>query len=720
MGEVYRARDTKLNRDVALKILPNAFAADPERMARFTREARVLASLNHPNIAQIYGVDDRALVMELIEGQSLHGPESEETALHYARQIADALEAAHEKGITHRDLKPANIMVTPQGVVKVLDFGLAAVAQTSPGDPTSSPTLTISPTRAGVILGTAAYMSPEQARGKPVDKRADMWAFGVVLYEMLTGDQLFKGETVSDTLAGVLTKEPDLSRVPVKTQRLLRRCLEKDPKHRLRDIADAWALLDEAPQTPATQSRLPWAIAGALAMALAFASWIAWRAARSQQPSLQSPVRLEVDLGSEVSLGSERGADVILSSDGTRIVYVSQSRLLTRRLDHLQPTELAGTEGAYAPFFSPDGQWVAFFAGGKLKKVSMQGGPPIVLCAASLANGGSWGEDGNIIASLDIVGLSRISSAGGAPTQVAELRPGEVVHRWPQILPGGRTVLFTVYTSITGIEGANIEVMSLGDRRRKTVQRGAAWGRYAPSGHLVYLNNDTLFAVPFDPDRLEVRGTPTPVLERVAYSTASGSAQIDFSRTGTLVYRTGGAGSGLVSVEWLDSSGKTKPLLASPGNYLSPSLSPDGSRLALISAGNIWVYELGRDTMSRLTFEGGYGNPLWSPDGRYIVFRAAGGMFWIRADGAGRPQPLILGKRETPWSFTADCRRLAFVEGNPASGADLWTAPVESDGAGLRAGKPEIFLQTSFNERMPMFSPDGRWVAYLSFGAWQK
>jgi serine/threonine-protein kinase len=372
MGEVWRATDTKLNRDVAIKVLPEAFAQDADRMARFEREAQVLASLNHPNIAAIYGVEERALVMELVEGEQLHGPLSLETALNCARQIAEALEAAHEKGITHRDLKPGNIMVTPQGVVKVLDFGLAAVAQTSSGDPTTSPTLTISPTRAGMILGTAAYMSPEQARGTPADKRADIWSFGVVLYEMLTGEQLFQGETVSDTLAAVLTKEPDLARVPVKVRQLLERCLKKDPQQRLRDIGDAFSLLAEAPQAQQTASRLPWAIAGALALVAAVAFWAPWRA-RPTKP-MQPLLRLPLDLGSDALLGSYAGADAILSPDGSRIVYVSNARLFRRRLDQTEATELPGTEGAYAPFFSPDGQWVGFFVRGELKKASVEGG----------------------------------------------------------------------------------------------------------------------------------------------------------------------------------------------------------------------------------------------------------------------------------------------------------------------------------------------------------
>ena len=377
---------------------------------------------------------------------------------------------------------------------------------------------------------------------------------------------------------------------------------------------------------------------------------------------------------------------------------------------------------------------MAFFAGSKLKKISVEGGAAITLCdtPGTNARGGSWGEDGAIVAALaGGSALSRIPSAGGMPTPVTELAPGEYTHRWPQILPGGKAVLFTTHTSATGFDGANIEVMSLSGRRRKTLVRGGTYGRYLPSGHLVYINRGTMFAVPFDLDTLAVRGTPAPLLEQIAYSAAVGSAQLDFSGApsgpGTLVYRNGGAGGGFVTVQWLDAAGKTQPLLAKPGFYQRPRVSPDGQRLALEvtdgSGSDIWVYEWQRDTMTRLTFGGGVTiAPVWSPDGRYIAFSGPGGMFWTRSDGANKPQPLTQNKNEqVPWSFTADGKRLAFFGGLPATGFDIWTAPVESDGAGLRAGKPEIFLQTQFNEREPSFSPDGRWLAYASddSGAYQ-
>ncbi|MGH9454161.1 MAG: winged helix-turn-helix domain-containing protein [Terriglobia bacterium] len=443
----------------------------------------------------------------------------------------------------------------------------------------------------------------------------------------------------------------------------------------------------------------------------------AWYYRRGIQPlvaPLQPLMRLDLDLGSDASPGPDRGAHSILSPDGTRLAYVSHSKLFTRRLDQADAAELPGTDGAQAPFFSPDGQWVGFFAGGILNKVSIQKRQVIPLCDGSLENGASWGEDGNIIAGFNFR-LARIPSAGGTPVPVTELAPGEIVHRWPQILPGGKAVLFSAYRSLAGLDGATIEVVSLTDGRRKTLVRGGTYGQYLPSGHLVYINQGTLFAAPFDADRLEVHGTPTPVLENVAYSAAKGSAQIDLSRTGTLVYQSSKAGSGLVTVQWLDESGNTRPLLPVPGNYLSPTLSPDGGRLALSSAGDIWVYELGRGSVTRLTFGGGYGNPLWSADGRYIVFRAASSILWTRADGTGQPKTLTQSNnRQMPWSFTRDGKRLAFIESTPATGADIWTVPVETGSSGLRAGKPELFLQTPFNERSPMFSPDGKWLAYQS------
>jgi serine/threonine protein kinase/Tol biopolymer transport system component len=743
MGEVYQAHDSKLGRDVAIKVLPEQFARDPERLARFQREAKMLAALNHPNIAAIYGLEQSGnthyLVMELVPGQTLAerirgGAIPLDEALPIARQVTDAVEYAHDKNVIHRDLKPANIKVTADGTVKVLDFGLAKALseEIAAQDMSNSPTLSMAATRQGIILGTAAYMSPEQAKGKTVDRRTDVWAFGAVLYEILAGKQAFQGEDVTEILVAVMSQEPAWDALPSTTppaiRNLLRRCLDRNLRRRLPHIADARITIEDvlsgaAPAeavsaAPASTSKLPWAVAAGLAIIAVVASGALWRSTRPVERPL---VRLDVDLGPDVSLGgTPAGSDEIISPDGTRLVYVSQNRLFTRRLDQPNTTELAGTQGALEPFFSPDGQWVAFFAGGRLQKISVEGGSAITLCNAANASGGSWGEDGNIIAALSItVGLSLIPSAGGPPTPVTELQNGENTHRWPQVLPGGKAVLFTAATTGT-FDTANIEVMSLADHSRKTLVRGSTFGRYLPSGHLVYVNRGTLFAVLFDVDRLEVHGTPAPVLDQVSYNPADGSAQLDFSQAGTLIYRSGGAGGGLLTVAWLDGAGKTQPLLAKPGSYGRPSMSPDGQRLAVeVSDGSgtdIWLYDWQRDTPTRLTFTGNAGGPLWSPDGRYIAFRVLGeGMYVIRSDGSGKPQPLTQSKNtQYPWSFAPDGKMLAFIEQDSKTAFDLWTVPLESDSAGLRGGKPEVFLQTPADERAPSFSPDGRWLAYAS------
>ena len=453
MGEGYRARDPRMGREVAIKLSAERFSD------RFEREVRAVAALNHANICQVYDVGPNYLVMELIEGPTLAdrmstGAVPLEEALAIARQIGDALEAAHEKGIIHRDLKPANIKIKPDGTVKVLDFGLAKMTEqaAAAGNPDESPTVAMGATIAGQIMGTAAYMAPEQARGKPVDKRADIWAFGVVLYEMLTGRRLFQGETISDTLARVLTKEPEWEHVPAAAQRLVRSCLEKAPKRRLRDIADAWRMLEDAPVQPPARTRLPWALAAVLAAVSIALGAALWRSARPLEATPQASVRLDLDLGSDVVLGSSVGPSVILSPDGARLVFVSQGRdgvrrLFTRRLEQPEATQLSGSEGASAPFFSPDGQWGGFFAQGKLKKTRIDGGEPISLCDAPFGRGGSWGEDGRIIAALDtLTPLSLVPSEGGTPLPVTELGLGENTHRWPQILPGGKNVLFSAST----------------------------------------------------------------------------------------------------------------------------------------------------------------------------------------------------------------------------------------------------------------------------------
>jgi WD40 repeat protein len=742
MGEVYRARDTKLKREVALKVLPEAFARDPGRLARFQREAEVLASLNHPNIAHIYGVEDRALVMELVEGDSPKGPLPFEEAWKVMLQIADALEYAHERGVIHRDLKPANVKVTSDGVVKLLDFGLAKAYSDAPeasgSDPANSPTVTLGATIAGTIMGTAAYMAPEQAKGKKVDKRADIWSWGVVLYELLTGERMFKGEDVADTLAQVLTKDPDLERVPSQVRKLLRRCLEKDPKQRLRDIGEVRFGLDAEPLSSMPVSLwswpgLGWVVAGAMTIALAASSlWLL----HPRAAELKQLRRLNVDLGPDAVAGVS--TTVAISPDGTRIVFPVRSedgkqRLATRLLDQAKETLLGGTEDGKDPFFSPDGQWIGFFALGKMKKISVLGGAPVTLCdAANNPRGASWGEDGYIVANLASVGgLSRIPDAGGTPEPVTKLE-GEIAHRWPQVLPEGRGVLFTGFSRSSNQELATIRVWLPETKTVKTVLQNGYFGRFVSksesgddqSGYLLYIHEGTLFAVPFDLNGLEMRGKPVPALEDIASDVTSGGAQFGFSRDGTLIYIGGTVSDSSTPLAWLDSSGKSQPLLEI-GHYRSPRLSPDGQSLAVsgFSGGtqDIYVYDLQRQTMRRLTFTPTADSyPTWTPDGKYIAFGSAGNSLrWIRADGSGEPQELLAKDSAVtttvPYSFSPDGRRLSYYHLSPETGGDIWTMTLDlTDPDHPKPGKPEPFLRTKFNEGRGAFSPDGRWMAYES------
>jgi serine/threonine-protein kinase len=747
MGEVWRATDTKLNRDVAVKILPDAFASDSDRMARFESEAKVLASLNHPNIAAIYGVEECALILELVEGTTLAdrialGAIPLEEALPIARQIAEALEYAHEHGIVHRDLKPANIKITPQGRAKVLDFGLAKAftSDIASGNPAASPTLTMRATVTGVIMGTAAYMAPEQARGAAVDKRADIWAFGVVVHEMLTGRSAFAGQTISDTLAAVLRADLDWSALPAATppaiRRLLRRCLEREHKRRLPDIGVAILDIDEAsspvtehaPASPGTPRRSwGWLAAAVLALALLAVSALWWRASRSVQ---RMQVRLNVDLGPEALPGGNLTAAI--SPDGSRIVFPyrgpdGKPLLATRLLEEAKATVLPGTEDSRDPFFSPDSRWIGFFASGKLKKIAVQGGAPVTLCDASDLRGASWSEDGYIVATLSSAAapLSKVPDAGGAPQALTTLGKNEFTHRWPQILPGVQAVLFTSAAAANYEEGT-IEVLSLKTgKRTPLIIRGGYFGRYLPSGHLIYMHEGTLFGVRFDPAGLTMRGSAAPVLEDMSPNMVTGSGQFDFSRTGVFVYYGGGDAS-MTPVAFMDSTGKLDRLLPVPGGYLTPRLSPDGKRLALTrvppALNDLWSYDWQREKLQRLTFTGQMCRfPLWTPDGKHIAFSSQTGagsfLGWIRSDGATSEVQKILESNFVllPTSFSPDGRRLAYTELAVETGYDIWTASLDtSDPDHPKLGKPEVFLKTPANERFPAFSPDGRWIAYDS------
>ncbi len=766
MGEVYRAHDTKLGRDVAIKVLPSFFANDPDRLARLTREARLLAALNHPHIATIHGLEEadgvRALVMELVEGPTLaerlaqgSGLKAQglplNEALPIARQIAEALESAHEKGVIHRDLKPANIKFSHDGTVKVLDFGLAtAFSSDGTGSGLSHlPTITVTALQAGAIVGTPAYMSPEQARGQAIDKRTDIWAFGCVLYEMLTGRAAFPGETIPDTIAAILDREPDWGALPAGTAagigHLLRRCLDKDPKHRLRDIGDARIEI-EALATPSVDARaatapsvhtarwrraLPWAVAfgaAALVAAAVFAPW-----ARRQTVAPPAPLRLTADLGADASLTLRGfGPAAILSPDGALLAFVAQKggggspQLYVRRLTQLQATALPGTDDAESPFFSPDGQWIAFFAGGKLKKISVTGGAALTLCDAASGRGGAWSEDGTIVFSPDSgfgVSLLRVSSAGGKAESVTSLADGEASQRWPQVLPGGKTVLFTSGTNPAAYDDANLVVQPLPAGARKVVQRGGYHGRYLPSGHLVYVHNGSLFAVPFDLGRLEVMGQPLLALDGVLSNPVAGGAQFAVSDSGTLVYQPGQISS--IPPHWMDRNGKTTPMRATLAVWFNPQFAPDGRRLALnIVEGqnDVWVYDWGRDTLTRLTFDPADDRkPVWTPDGRRIVFassrdKSTTNLYWRRTDGTGDEQRLTESRNaQLPGSWHPNGKLLAFEEQTPQTNFDVMILSLEGDEAsGWKPGKPSVFLNGPFAEREPVFSPDGRWLAYWS------
>jgi serine/threonine-protein kinase len=762
MGEVYRARDLKLKREVAIKVLPDEFSRDADRVSRFQREAEVLASLNHTNIAGIYDLAEAAgsryLVLELVDGETLadriaRGPIPLDEALHIAKSICEALEAAHEKGIIHRDLKPANVKITPDGKVKVLDFGLAKAMDQSSSRPTisNSPTISLAATAAGIILGTAAYMPPEQAKGKTVDNRADVWAFGVVLFEMMTGRMVFAGESAAETMAFVMTKEPEWSALPAGTpprvRELIRRCLIKDPRRRLQSIGDARiaveeALADPEPETtflPAAtkqaQSRLarsmPWAVAAVLGVAFAAAVAVLLRT-----PDPTAPAHVSADLGVEVVLDAGNGTALCLSADGSMLAFVGRpargrQQLYLRRLDQLKASPLQGTEGARNCFFSPNGQWIAFFADGKLKKISASGGSAVALADAMNGRGGSWGDDQNIVFTPSPSSpLFRIGSAGGTPEQLTKLakegnEPAEVTHRWPQMLPGSKAVLFTSSPITGSYRGASIVVQSLLTGERKVLQRGGFYGRYLSSGHLSYVHEGTLFIAPFDLKKLELTGQPVPALDGLSTYSNNGTAQIAFSSTGTAVYVPGTDFTDYYDLAWMARDGKTTPLRSTPGNIWNPRFSPDGRRVAIDlfdKQRNIWIYDWARDTISRLTDGQDDRFAVWNPDGRRVAFQSArsgsSNLFWQRADGTGEVQRLTDSRgQQIPTSFHPSGKFLAFSELNVQSDTsnDIMILPLEGDeSAGWKPGKPTVFLGTKSDEMRPMFSPDGHWLAYES------
>jgi serine/threonine-protein kinase len=753
MGEVYRARDTKLNRDVALKVLPDAFAADADRLARFKREAQVLASLNHPHIAAIYGFEDsgstHALVLELVEGPTLadriaQGLVPLDEALPIARQIAEALEAAHEQGIIHRDLKPANIKLRTDGTVKVLDFGLAKAlepASALSGGVTASPTI-MSPatmTGVGMILGTAAYMSPEQAKGRSADKRSDIWAFGCVLYEMLTGRRPFAGEDVPETLAAILRGEPEWNALsviaPPAIARVLRRCLERDPRRRLHDIADARLEIEDAlgagttsvePHRATVQRSRQWTISLALMFAVIGAvggANVIWYLRSSPQSAARPVARFVVAQPSTERPGGLMHPVVALSPDGTHLAWVADNhrgsdQLFVRQIDRLGDAPIPKTEGGHTPFFSPDGKWLGFFAEGKLKKVSINGGAPIVLADAPNPHGGAWAADDTIVfAPTSTSVLWQISAAGGSPKAVTTLDSSkrEAAHRWPSFVSSSRAVLFSAGTAESGWDDSEIVVQSLETGERRALLRGGANARYVPTRHLVYVRAGTLYAVGFDPTRLEVSGDPVPVVEGMLTSESNLAAQFSFSNLGTLVYVPRSVGGAQRKLVWVDRAGTSQSLTAPVRSYAMPRVSPDGRRIAVQLEGitnDVWVYDVNRNTLTRLTLEGTSAQPIWSPDSKTVAFAAQRsnlrGLFLKDVDGSGTEEPLLMDESAIPHSWSPDGKLIAFHQISRSTGRDVWLLPIDGE------RKPLLLLGTPHNERVAVFSPDGKWLAYLS------
>jgi eukaryotic-like serine/threonine-protein kinase len=737
MGEVYRARDTKLGRDIALKVLPEAFASDPGRMARFQREAELLASLNHPNIAHIYSVEERALVMELVEGETLSSPLPIDTALNYARQIAEALDYAHEKGVIHRDLKPANIKVTPEDMVKLLDFGLAKavedlapdVAQVGGGpadDPSHSPTLTLGVTRVGVIMGTAAYMSPEQAGGKHADRRADIWSFGAVLYEMLAGKKAFEGESVSDTLASVLKVDPDWDALPAATpasiRRLVRRCLTKDRRQRLQAIGEARIILnsptaEESAPVTAPQSWLGMGAsiaAGVFLIALGILSFIHFR----QTPPPKILQRYIIAAPENASLLQ----GFAISPDGRSIaisaIVNGRQQLWLRALDALQAQPMPGTDDAIYPFWSPDSRYIGFFdqRQAKLKKIAVSSGLAQSLCDAPGTLGGSWNRD-NVIVFAPGGRIERVSAAGGVPADVTRAKGFAV---FPAFLPDGRHFLY--YVTGVSAEQDGVYLGSLDGKESRRVLADESSVIFA-AGRLLFIRENTLMAQPFNTSSGQIVGEVSPVAEGVSLTANGSYAPVTASETGMLLYESGGnVAGGNSQMGWYDRSGKLLGAIGAPGRVFDPAISPDEKSVVFrrqVSAGvaDLWLWDLTRGAEQRFTTDTSSNiAPFWAPKGDRIMFASTrrDGIFnlYQKAAGGTAREELLLrtGHYKLPSQWSRDGRFIVYSENDPKTKNDIWVLPM--DGGADR--KPAPFLHSEFNEILGQLSPDGRWMAYTS------
>ncbi len=749
MGEVYRAHDSKLGRDIAIKILPDAFTNDPERLARFQREARMLAALNHPHIASIYGVEEAsgssALVLELVEGETLaerllRGPIPIAEATEIAGQIAEALEYAHERGIVHRDLKPANVKITPAGTVKVLDFGLAKVTTSNAlATETDLSTLSVSATRVGVIVGTAAYMSPEQACGKPVDKRADIWAFGCVLYEMLAGYRPFLGQTMTEIIAGILEREPDWGKLPASTpeplRRLLSRCLEKDSKRRLRDAGDACLELQAAASAPEQGERprlltrrtaittLAGAAAGTLATGIfSIRHW--------QNAVPRKLTRFSISVPDSSYLSAHWMDFVAIAPDGRRIAFIAQPAqgspmtLYLHWLGDLESTHFKDIRTG-GSFFSPDSRWLGYFNATQpsMRKLPLAGGAPVTIFvrkAASGNAGGSWADDDTIYFVTEVPGdLRSVPAAGGEPKQVLgiDAAQGERLLKFPSVLPRAKAVLYTLAMADSeSFDDAHIAAYLPHAGQKKVLIEGGTHARYSPSGHLVYARNGKLLAVRFDPDRLQVTGQPVTVLEGVLMGRNTGAANFDISASGDLVYAPGACEGGVRTLYWIDRSGHSEKLPLPAKSYLHPRISPDGRKLAIEIEGtnhDCYIYDFSSGVLSNITNNGWSHWPLWSPDGRIISYRSGpmGQMrIWqIPSDRSGPPKQVPAdGYNQNAESYSPDGHALAYTATDPGTPARVVVVPLQGE------RKPQPLDNSKYAEGSPKFAPDGRWLAYCT------